>query len=288
MNKNDLSMTDCDTSSAAAAAPSPQGEGRETVKPSYYAIIPAKVRYDEALRPNAKLLYAEITALTSAIGYCWASNERLGEYFGLSPKTVGSLIQQLGERGYIAVEMVRNESRAITGRRIWIDRPNDLTPPILKNEDTPILKNEDTPILKNEDKSIKSIKSIKSLPPKAPQGACASASTPKWKPERFEAFWRYYPAIPDGNGRGRRPAKDRAARAWDKLHADDSEIDLMAAALQRQKQSRQWRDGVGIPYASTWINRREWRDEVEDLSESDESGPPRASAPTEEGVLPWI
>ena len=271
MQNNDLSIPDA----------------QDRAKPSYYAVIPAKVRYDETLRPNAKLLYAEITALTSARGYCWASNERLGEFFGLAPKTVGSLIQQLAERGYLAVEMVRNESRAITGRRIWIDRPRDVAPPILKNEDTP-LKNEDTPLLKNEEEIIKS-DIINS--PVAPKGACASPSTPKWKPERFEAFWRYYPAIPDGNGRGRRPAKDRAARAWDKLHADDSEIDLMAAALQRQKQSRQWRDGVGIPYASTWLNRREWRDEVEDLRDGDtaRSGDRalRGDAPETE-ALPWI
>lgn len=29
---------------------------------SYYAIIPANVRYDKRLKPNTKLLYGEITA----------------------------------------------------------------------------------------------------------------------------------------------------------------------------------------------------------------------------------
>ena len=44
-----------------------------TVKKSYYAIIPANVRYDASLPANAKLLYGEITALCNAEGYCWAS-----------------------------------------------------------------------------------------------------------------------------------------------------------------------------------------------------------------------
>lgn len=239
----------------------------EIAKPSYWAVLPAAVRYDEELRPNAKLLYAEITALTNVRGYCWISNERLGEYFGISPKTVGSLIQQLAARGYIKVELLRDEKQAITGRRLWIARPDGPCPPILKNEDTP-LKNEDTPILKNEEKNSTR---EKTNPPIAPQGASVSASAPKWKPERFEAFWRYYPAIPDGNGHGRRPAKDRAARAWDRLRPDDQTLALMGQALRRQKESRQWREGVGIPYASTWLNRRAWEEELEDLDHS--SGP---------------
>lgn len=35
----------------------------ETNKKSYYAVIPATVRYSPALKANEKLLYGEVTAL---------------------------------------------------------------------------------------------------------------------------------------------------------------------------------------------------------------------------------
>ena len=34
----------------------------------------------------------------------------------------------------------------------------------------------------------------------------------------------------------------------------------MAAALVRQVASESWQAGVGIPYASTWLNNQRWTD----------------------------
>lgn len=43
-------------------------------KPNYYAVLPACVRYDDRLKPAEKLLFAELTSLSQAEGYSWASN----------------------------------------------------------------------------------------------------------------------------------------------------------------------------------------------------------------------
>lgn len=75
---------------------------------------------------------------------------------------------------------------------------------------------------------------------------------PDWKPERFDRFWAAYP-----NGK----AKQKAIAAWDKLHADEETLTAMAAGLKKQLASEMWQRGIGIPYASTWLNQRRWEDE---------------------------
>lgn len=76
--------------------------------PNYYAIIPADVRYDKRLKPNAKLLYGEITSLTNKEGYCWAENSYFAELFEVSSETISRWISQLANYGYIDVELLQN------------------------------------------------------------------------------------------------------------------------------------------------------------------------------------
>lgn len=71
---------------------------------SYYAIIPANVRYDENLTPNAKLLYGEITALCNERGYCWASNSYFAKLYKVSNTSISLWIKQLKDNGYIEVQ----------------------------------------------------------------------------------------------------------------------------------------------------------------------------------------
>lgn len=76
---------------------------------NYYAIIPANVRYDEKIRPNAKLLYGEITALCNEKGYCWASNQYFAKLYSVSKKSISTWINELVERGYITNELIYKE-----------------------------------------------------------------------------------------------------------------------------------------------------------------------------------
>ena len=85
---------------------------------SYYAVIPATVRYCADLTANAKLLYGEITALCSDKGYCWASNDYFAELYGVSGRTIQRWIESLEEHGFIA------RSESVDGsRRISIKDP---------------------------------------------------------------------------------------------------------------------------------------------------------------------
>ena len=74
--------------------------------PSFYAIIPANVRYDKDLTPNAKLLYAEITSLCNLQGHCWATNDYFSNLYGVSKVSISKWISQLIEKGYIQSEIV--------------------------------------------------------------------------------------------------------------------------------------------------------------------------------------
>lgn len=82
-------------------------------EPSYYANIPATVRYDKSLPANAKLLYGEITALCNKEGFCWASNQYFAELYGASPRTVREWVSKLAQQGYIRVEIIDKVKRKI-------------------------------------------------------------------------------------------------------------------------------------------------------------------------------
>ena len=251
----------------------------------YYAVIPAVILFHEALSANAKLLYCVLTNLCDRDGYCWATNEYLSELFGTSESSVTRWISQLEALGFIRSEMVPNtkgsERRIYAG--IFVVREGG----VRKNADTPVSKNAERGVRKNADTPQGNIFNINNQtvnnPPIVPQEgtACDSAKktkaksrdhkdTAEWKSLRFEGFWKYYRSIaPKVNSN-----RQATIRAWDKLKPSDELIDIMGQALKRFAATDEWKRGIGIPYAATWINQRRWEDAeyISDPEDAQDSG----------------
>ena len=70
-------------------------------KPNYYAVIPANVRYARGITPNAKLLYAEITALCNMNGKCNASTQYFADLYEVSKTSIQKWLKTLEDNKFI-------------------------------------------------------------------------------------------------------------------------------------------------------------------------------------------
>ena len=289
-------------------------------KPSYWAVLPAAIRYDPEIPASAKLLYAEISALTDQRGYCWASNAYFEALYSLSERTIVRLIRALEKAGYIRIldagggatrrkiaaginplgdqisprgpAGLGRDDNAGDGKDGSLDCTRDDRDGDGGSAETPD-KNVSTPLTKMSvppDKNVTQIKKEnkkENNPPKAPQGAGADyvpKKAPDWKPERWEKFWAFYPL---------HKSKQAAIKAWDKLKPSDELLAVIGKALVRQIAEKQVEcDRRRIPfewkiYASSYLNGARWTDEEDEVDEID--GPPKASAPAgERRDLLWI
>lgn len=241
--------------------------------PGYTALLPPRVRYDRELCSTSKLLYAEVSAMADVTGFCWATNNYLGRLLGITKTRVSSLLAELEEHGYIMSEVLRDEKGAVTERRLFITDAGlmrlppvsmNTRPPIPENMNRGIQKNLDTPIPKNLDTpQYKNDTSIDNTPYSPPKGTgrrrVEHRDAPDWKPEAFERLWKWYPT-----GETPRPAprgnKQRAIRAWDKLHPDEELLRTIDEALAKQSQGDAWQRGVGVPHLSTYLNSYGWEE----------------------------
>ena len=174
---------------------------------------------------------------------------------------IRSALSELEKAGYLTRQQVHGERGKFAGTVYTIREISDTPAETVALEEAAPLSGfpttdepttgdptSENPTQRNKDKKKEGIKN----PPIAPQGG--RGALPKWKPERFAAFWDYY------RQHARGEARMDAVSAWDKLKPDDALIRTMAHALTRQVESEDWRRGVGIPYAATWLNNRRWED----------------------------
>lgn len=100
--------------------------------PAYYAILPARVRYDKSLRPMEKIMFAEITALSNKDGYCSAGNGYFADLYDVAQETVSRWIGNLAKHGHVSLQADPNtgHDRKITplDKKIKAPRQKDQGP----------------------------------------------------------------------------------------------------------------------------------------------------------------
>lgn len=178
---------------------------------------------------------------------------------------IRTALEELEEAGYIERRQTHDGGGQFGGNEYVVhETPLWQTTPPLPDFPSTVNPSTEKPLTENPTQPNTYIPSTYTpIPPKAPRkGRKEAKKAPDWKPDRFAAFWGSYP---------RGESKQAAIAAWDKLRADDELLDAMARALKRQMQTEEWRRGVGIPYASTWLNQRRWEDEMREPPESGEN-----------------
>ena len=166
---------------------------------------------------------------------------------------IATAIQELESAGYIVRRQLRTKDGAFGGNEYIVhEEPIEKDAPLtdFRLTDNPSTEN---PSTENRPQLNTNIAST-NIPPIVPHKRARreAKKEPDWKPDRFQDFWRAYP---------RGESKQAAINAWDRLKPDDDLLEAMARGLMRQLKSEQWQAGIGIPYASTWINQRRWEDE---------------------------
>ena len=230
-----------------------------------YTVLPNGILRDTGLSLKTKGLFAIILSLPEDWDYSVAG---LATVAGCGRDAIRSALGEMEQAGYLTRTRSHGEGGKVTG---VIYNIRDQAEPLSENptmvEEEPLSgkpttgeptlekPSSENPTQLNKDIQNKDLINPHSPPegdkPQRKKRQRRPKSVPTWKPERFEAFWDYYPRGEDRMG---------AVEEWDKLQPDDALIDRMARALARQKASEEWQRGIGIPYACRWLRKRRWED----------------------------
>lgn len=199
---------------------------------SYYAIIPANIRYDTRLMPNAKLLYGEITALCNEKGYCWASNDYFADLYNVKKETISRWVSDLEKFGYIRRSIVFKEgTKQIINRYIFLNQEG-----IDEKINTPIdekVKDNNTSFNNTNNTNVHSAKKLR---------------------DDFEKLWKLYP---------RKKGKEAAFKHYKKaIKSGSSNKEIQEGILEYQKEIKfKQITEEYIKHGSTWFSNRGWEDE---------------------------
>ena len=216
-------------------------------KPNYYAIIPAEVRYDKELRPNEKLFFGEIVALSNTTGVCTASNNYFSTLYDVVPSAISKWVKDLEEKQYIDVEYIKN-GKEIIERRIritGIHKYDKVFTKVIEGYSQKTNRGYSQKLKENNTSSINntSINNNKEI----------------YK-ERFEEFYQAYP---------KHLKKVEVEKWFYKNKPDETLFNTIMTQLEKFKKTKEWKQTQYIPYPSTWLNQKRWEDEIKTQEDID-------------------
>jgi len=197
-------------------------------------------------------------------GHCWPGYGCLGRDLGLSRMTVIQGIKRL-----VAAGLIFCQKRFGQSNRYTIATGTQNSP--VQNPDGGRYQNKTLGGTESRPESDSLNQTQEQDPPKTPSSAVHSSnlfgsegaarterghheSDPSLR-ERFERFWTAYP---------RKEGKQPAWRVWLRLKPTEELTARMIHAVDRWKQTDQWRKEAGkyIPHPATWLNGERWEDEL--------------------------
>lgn len=228
--------------------------------------IPKEIWLDETLTIMEKMLLVEIDSLCGEKG-CWATNQHLAKFLGISKDRVSKLISGLVKRNYLKITIKYVPGTKQVKERVLyttIGYGQKQLEGIGENTDTPPVEITGTPIGENNEESNTGISNTSFSNTLSNTKHTAredgenrhggeKARTPSQK--RFDEFWSVYP---------RKVGKGAAEKAYAKIKPDQELQDQIMGAIADAKQSFSWRkdNGQYIPNPATWLNQRRWEDEL--------------------------
>ena len=200
-----------------------------------YALCLNEWALDKEIKNELGLLLI-ISSLCAEKGYCYASNKYLAELFDVPEKTISRKIKILELKNYIKIDYKKRGcevlQRYIRLTKMCIDGPQNCGPTVLKNVEENNISNNITSI------NIKEITK-----------------------EKFETFYSTYP----------KKVKKADVEKWFIKHKpSDEEFKKIMQGLENYQTIWKDKDKQFIPYPTTWLNGRQWEDEIERKKTEDE------------------
>lgn len=252
--------------------------GGYTLIPDSIGGLPAK-----ELSMTEKVLLCKIISLSQGRS-CEMSNAAFASCFGVTGRRITEHIAKLKEKGWIDVtgprtkRYIKPTEKAIS---LWMKTSIDETIYRRKHLETKPSSTIDGSVLNyrrnHPPKNIENIESIDicangDLHTCAPsQKRKAEREGQKAKEEWFSEFWQAYP---------KRRDEERARKSFFKIKNLPDVFPHLMKGLEQQKASADWKKDGGkyIPYPSTWLNNKRWKDELPTQIQPPAHGPVNLSA----------